>query len=110
MSETEPLETKVAILRHRLDQHDHLLERVERTLEGVSSNLQQLVKLQTDRDHDSTAIERAFSEIGEIKTDVQQIKNEMPTLKLSRKAIFWLFGAGGIALLSLVVAVIQLVT
>lgn len=109
MGETgQALETRVAIAENEIERHKHLFSEIHQTLKQVNENLKEQAVHERDRYHHSQALERAFTRIETIEETVGEIKQEMPTLKMSRRAIFGVLGFGGIGTLSLIIAAVRL--
>lgn len=105
MSE-QALETRVALAEDKIQRHEQLFSEIHQTLKEVNRNLQEQAAHERDRYHHSQALERAFSRIESMEGTLDEMKQEMPTLKLSRRVILWLGLGGGVSILGLVLTAI----
>ena len=109
MSE-QALETRVALAEDKIQRHEQLFSEIHDTLKEVNKNLREQAAHERDRYYHSQALERAFTRIESMEGTLDGIKQEMPTLKMSRRAIFGVLGIGGAGALTLVIKAVQLAT
>ncbi len=85
--ESTPTE-RMAIIEHRVSAQEALASRVELSISRISTSLDKLVRLEERQATASAALERAFSEIADLKRRTGNIEREMPTMVLVRRIVF----------------------
>lgn len=98
MRDEQSHETKIALLERDVGELKSAIESIREATEEISRAMQSLVALEIRHAETKEALARAFAEIAEQKREMNDVKDELPTLRLVRT---WVIG-GVVGTVSLV--------